>query len=204
MKGITSLAKNGGLLMETIVRLAICILAMVLLISAASSIVVVKRDQLTSAATPIQLPRATDQPTLSLSPYNLLVQGKFNEALAAFNSSLKADPNNATTFNNLGIALSGLGRYEEALQAFDKAIRLNPNFASAFYNKGIVFQALGRTADANTAFSAASRCMFKPTEVTTQGMPVMEMASNGAITPIPLPRILATGLNNPIEPRTLA
>jgi very-short-patch-repair endonuclease len=63
-------------------------------------------------------------------------QGKYDEAIKAFDETIRLDPNLATVWNNKGIALGRQGKYDEAVKAFDEAIRIDPNRVVARYNKG--------------------------------------------------------------------
>ena len=62
-----------------------------------------------------------------------LQQGKLEEAIYEFNYALKLKPD-ATTYNNLGVALSLKGRISEAMECHKKAIGLDPKNAEAHYN----------------------------------------------------------------------
>lgn len=56
---------------------------------------------------------------LGRTKYN---QNRFEEGVRAFEESLKLDPGNVKTEDNLGLCLVGLGRTEDAMAAFRKAI----------------------------------------------------------------------------------
>ena len=66
----------------------------------------------------------------------LIALGRYEEALKAYEQTIKVNPDDAEAWANKGIALGHLGRYEEALQAFDQAIKIDSNCAYAWYNKG--------------------------------------------------------------------
>jgi len=51
-------------------------------------------------------------------------QGKWKESIAAYQESLKVNPENAQTYLNLGFVYYELGYDREAQEAFDKALRL--------------------------------------------------------------------------------
>jgi tetratricopeptide (TPR) repeat protein len=68
----------------------------------------------------------------------LLQQGKIEEAIYEFELAIKLKPD-ATTFNNLGVALGLKGRTDEAMENYKKAIRLDPKNAEAHYNLGNIF-----------------------------------------------------------------
>jgi Flp pilus assembly protein TadD len=56
---------------------------------------------------------------LGRTKYN---ENRFDEALQAFQRSLKLDPTNVKTEDNLGLAYAGLGRVDDALSAYRTAI----------------------------------------------------------------------------------
>ncbi len=80
-------------------------------------------------------------------------QGKYDEAVQAFDNAIEIDPRLAEAWNNKGIALYMQGKYDEAMQAFDKAIEANPQYAEAWNNKGYAFFAQGKYDEAVQAFS---------------------------------------------------
>ena len=85
----------------------------------------------------------------------LAVQGKYDDAILAFDEAIRLVPEFADAWYDKGAALYGLGKYNEALQAFNQAISINPQYADAWNNKGVALKALGRTSEANAAFAKA-------------------------------------------------
>ena len=61
----------------------------------------------------------------------LLLQGRPELALTAFERSIKLDPTIAQSFHNLGVALTGVGRIDEAIAALTKALELRPDHLNA-------------------------------------------------------------------------
>ena len=51
-------------------------------------------------------------------------QGKYDEAIKAYDAAIKLDPNYAATWNDRGIALDESGKYEEAIQAYNRALEI--------------------------------------------------------------------------------
>jgi tetratricopeptide (TPR) repeat protein len=49
-------------------------------------------------------------------------QGRYDEALSAFDRAVEIDPQYTMAWNNRGTTLASLGRYDEAILACDKAI----------------------------------------------------------------------------------
>ncbi len=86
---------------------------------------------------------------------DLMDQGKFEEALAAFDKAIDLNPQYAEAWNNKGRVLATLSRLNEANEAFDKSIKINPNYAEAWYNKGRVLAELNKYGDSLIAFDNA-------------------------------------------------
>jgi Flp pilus assembly protein TadD len=59
-----------------------------------------------------------------------LAQGKFADALAAFDEAIKADPNDASAYEHSGDAYARLGKAQEARDAWGKALSLSVNAES--------------------------------------------------------------------------
>jgi len=59
-----------------------------------------------------------------------------------YTKKIKEDPNNASYYNNRGIAYSNLEDYEKAIQDYNRAIELNPNDDSVYFNRGTVYYCL--------------------------------------------------------------
>ena len=53
-------------------------------------------------------------------------QGKYDEAIKAYDEAIRLDPKYADAWNNKGTALNNQGKYDEAIKAYDEAIRLDP------------------------------------------------------------------------------
>lgn len=71
-------------------------------------------------------------------------QGKYDEAIKAYDEAIRLNPYDANAWNNKGVALDNLGKYDEAIKAYDEAIRLDPNYALAWNNKGNILKAHGK------------------------------------------------------------
>ena len=68
-----------------------------------------------------------------VSLYN---QGKYNEALQAFNNALEFDSRSPEIWFNKGNAFYSQGKYEEALRAYDRVVELDPKYTHAWLAKG--------------------------------------------------------------------
>ncbi|MFA6990272.1 MAG: tetratricopeptide repeat protein [Candidatus Gastranaerophilaceae bacterium] len=63
------------------------------------------------------------------------------ESIIAFEKSICTDPQNASAYNNLGLAyLDGTGEIDKAIDAFKSALKVNPNMVMAYYSLGRAYQ----------------------------------------------------------------
>jgi tetratricopeptide (TPR) repeat protein len=67
---------------------------------------------------------------------SLYSQGKYIEALRAFNNALEFDPSSPQIWYNTGNALYSMGKHDEAIKAYDKVIELDPQYEYAWFAKG--------------------------------------------------------------------
>ena len=75
----------------------------------------------------------------------LIVEARFDDAIAEFERALALDPNIAEVYGALGHVYVDIGQYEKAIEFFDKAIRLSPQnqqLAFWYYGKGVAYFAL--------------------------------------------------------------
>jgi len=87
-------------------------------------------------------------------------QGKFHEAVQAFNKAIELKPDYADAYSNRGNALCDLGQLQEALESYEKAIQLKPDYADAYSNRGNALHKLGRFEDA--VMSCEKAIQLKP------------------------------------------
>ncbi len=87
-------------------------------------------------------------------------QGKFQEAVQAFNKAIGLKPDYAEAYSNRGNALSDLGQLKEAVESYEKAIQLRPDYADAHSNRGNALHKLGRLEDA--VESCEKAIQFRP------------------------------------------
>ncbi len=99
------------------------------------------------------------EPAMATDWYNkgiaLYDQGKYDEAIKAYNKAIELNPQYADAWNNKGIALYDQGKYDEAIKACNKAIELDPQYADAWNNKGNAFYFQGNADEALKAYSKA-------------------------------------------------
>ena len=72
--------------------------------------------------------------TMPMTWYNkgaaLSIQGKYDEAIKAYDEAIRLDPNFAMSWNNKGLALIDQGKLNESVEANDEAIKLDPNLVA--------------------------------------------------------------------------
>ncbi|MBV8458982.1 MAG: tetratricopeptide repeat protein [Acetobacteraceae bacterium] len=100
-------------------------------------------------------PTATS--TLAARAYLLRAEGRWPEALVAFQRLSEANPNNAPFHLMRGICLIETGRPEEAIVAYRRAIQLNPRGQNEWANEWRLGQALLLLRRYNEAISALER-----------------------------------------------
>jgi tetratricopeptide (TPR) repeat protein len=69
--------------------------------------------------------------------------GKYKEAIEAFNKALEFSPKYAEVFNGLGLAYAKKGDLKQAIENYNEAIRLVPEYAEAYSNRGLAYIELG-------------------------------------------------------------
>ena len=85
----------------------------------------------------------------------LYQQGKYTDAIKAYNRAITLDPTVATFWNGLGTALDHEGDYTAAIRAYNTAIDLDPTDAFTWNNKGISLDNRGNHTEAVAAFDRA-------------------------------------------------
>jgi tetratricopeptide (TPR) repeat protein len=92
---------------------------------------------------PPRTPQPPDANTLLAQAVELHQAGDYLGAIAAYESALKLQPDNAGAHSNLGAALVRLGRYDEAITHYQRALAIEPanaafrfNLALAYYKNG--------------------------------------------------------------------
>jgi tetratricopeptide (TPR) repeat protein len=82
-------------------------------------------------------------------------QGKYEQAIAAYQQVTRIAPDFAKGFYNLGIALKSSGQLQSATLAYQQAIAIDPEYADAHQNLGVVLFKLGQIQEAIAAFTQA-------------------------------------------------
>jgi PAS domain S-box-containing protein len=70
-------------------------------------------------------------------------EGKYREAIAAFDKALEIDNNLVFVWNDRGICYRELGEFEEALKSFMRAVELAPDNVEVLYDLGETLEKIG-------------------------------------------------------------
>lgn len=82
-------------------------------------------------------------------------QGKYEDAVNAYDVAISTNPQNADTWINKSKALCAQGNYDEAIEACEEALKINPRLAEAWSCKGNALIGLGRYDEAVRAYDEA-------------------------------------------------
>ena len=63
--------------------------------------------------------------------------GRFDEAIAAYENSLRLEPGNANVMTDLGSMFRMKGQPQKAIQCYEQAMSFQPGHANAVFNKGV-------------------------------------------------------------------
>jgi tetratricopeptide (TPR) repeat protein len=69
---------------------------------------------------------------------NSLVEGRYGEAIAAYQAVLKREPRNVDAMTHLGLIVAIGGHADAALEAFDRALAIDPDYGPALLYRGQV------------------------------------------------------------------
>ncbi|MGD1020514.1 MAG: tetratricopeptide repeat protein, partial [Verrucomicrobiia bacterium] len=87
----------------------------------------------------------------------LAIKGRVPEAIRAFESALRIDPDYAEAHTELGVALARTGKIEEAIKHYEQALRIEPDFADAHADLGVALAQTGNIEEAIAHFEQALR-----------------------------------------------
>ncbi|MCZ7569366.1 MAG: tetratricopeptide repeat protein [Ardenticatenaceae bacterium] len=79
-------------------------------------------------------------------------ENRLDEALRAFERTVKLDPSHVEAHNYLGSVYFLQGRTDEAVRAFNQALELDPDHAESYLNLGLVYQETNQPAQAIQMF----------------------------------------------------
>jgi tetratricopeptide (TPR) repeat protein len=78
-----------------------------------------------------------------------LAQGRYGEAIAAYQAVLKRDPKNVEAMTHLGLIVGLGGHADAALETFDRALAIDPSYPPALLYRGqVLYEAKRDTAGA--------------------------------------------------------
>lgn len=86
---------------------------------------------------------------------NFFFEGRYEEAINAYNESIRLEPNGADVWNNRGVVLTRLQRYDPAIASYDRALQILPNYGDAWNNRGVTLLELQRYEDAIDSYDHA-------------------------------------------------
>jgi len=87
---------------------------------------------------------------------------EYQKAMVHYDTALKIDPKDSTSWCHLGNMYAFEGKQEAALKAFDEALKVDPRNGYAWNNKGTVYQTLKMYEDALICFDKAIGYMPDP------------------------------------------
>jgi predicted Zn-dependent protease len=121
----------------------------------------------------------TDDPVqISRQADDYFSNRQYDKAADLYQKLLKLDPNNADTFNNLGITLHYLGRSDEALRVLEDGVAVDPSYQRIWLTLGFVSSQAGNTARAREALETAAQ-MGADTEVGQSAMQMLQAMGPG-------------------------
>lgn len=89
----------------------------------------------------------------ALNGSRFLQSGRYEEAVAAFDTSLGLNPNESAVWKEKGDALLQLKRYDEAVEALNRSLALKPDNPSVWSSTGSALMQLNRYEEAARAFN---------------------------------------------------
>jgi len=103
---------------------------------------------------------------------------QYDKAADSYRKLLKFDPENADTYNNLGITLHYLGRSAEALQVLNEGVVVDPSYQRIWLTLGFVNSQVGNTGKAREALTTATQ-MGADTEVGQSATQMLQALGSG-------------------------
>ncbi|MTF40327.1 protein kinase domain-containing protein [Cyanobacterium aponinum] len=67
---------------------------------------------------------------------------QYREAIDLYNQVIELNPNNATAYNNRGLAYDELKQYQKAIDSYNRAIELDSNYTNAYNNLDLAYKNL--------------------------------------------------------------
>ena len=82
---------------------------------------------------------------------------EYSSAITAYNEAIRLNPEYATAYNNMSVALALSGKFEEALEACNKALTIDERLVVGWRLKAAILRELGREDEAQAAEEKARR-----------------------------------------------
>lgn len=67
--------------------------------------------------------------------YNLIQQGKYNDAIGYYDKILESDPHHVNALYGKGLIFQRWGMYRDALEFYDKVLKLDSGYFNAWYGR---------------------------------------------------------------------
>lgn len=106
----------------------------------------------------------TDATKLHEEGLQLFYQGKFKDAIDIWLQELKLYPQNANTYNNIGMAYKEMGDLANSLKYHLKAVELDTSFGHGYYSLGIAYFESNAYDKALDAFLRSIELSYKPAD----------------------------------------
>jgi len=121
----------------------------------------------------------TDDPVeISRQADEYFSKQQYEKAADSYRKLLKFDPENADTYNNLGITLHYIGRSVEALQVLNEGVTVDPSYQRIWLTLGFVNSQVGNTVEARKALATAVN-MGADTEVGQSATQMLQALGSG-------------------------
>jgi hypothetical protein len=105
-------------------------------------------------------PRKNEEVQLFQEASRLLSQGKFREAIVAFDRVIKSNPRSAIAHRERGRAKAGNMDFAGAIEDFTRAVELNPDDASAWLFRGNLHESLAWPVESESFPDAKGRALM--------------------------------------------
>lgn len=84
-------------------------------------------------------------------------RGQVDRAIELYQETLRLDPTNSNTQNDLGVAWQQRGKRKEAEAAYRRAVALDPFSVTAHLNLGLLLRSMNKANDASQEFYLARK-----------------------------------------------
>ena len=95
------------------------------------------KAEVEAAAKGIADPKTADD--FFLKAYAAQMNGNYGKAIEYYQKVIELRPDDATTYNNMGISYDYNQDYDDAIESFEKAVALKPDYSEAYLNMAGVY-----------------------------------------------------------------